>query len=195
MINSLIKLADGLDSLGLDNYVDVLDQIISRAAKREDDFEDLLKLFDAPVKLEDDEDDIPGEKQVMPEEESEVHTLPEELDTSLTKEEVGSNRLDMLKRRHELLRLKKKQEDKEKLEEALSEVPAEKDDLPVLSPDDELDESFEDEGVGDGNNADDSLIETLKDKLKQTPELAKQLLQLVKENPELLQLLALQEKR
>lgn len=236
-IDKLIQLADGLDGLGLKKDADKLDQLVAKAAKGED-FGDLTSLFDEPIALEHEEDKGPGAEKVILDA-PEVHTPLEEEEAPLSKEKSGPSRLDLLKRRHELMRLKKKLEHIEKEEEEA--LPGE---APVESPRPKLDlTSFEDEDdEEDVNEArdcmcpetfpspcakclgeeveeeldelnmilskedaalyddpeeeismadDDGIIGKLKDVLKGAPELAKQLLQLVKDNPELLELLAL----
>lgn len=225
-IEKLIQLADGLDGLGLHKDADKLDQIIAKAAAG-DEFEDYLKLFDEPVGLEIQEEKGPGGEKVIIEE-PEVHTPLEEEEAPLSKEKTGPSRLDMIKRRHDLMKLKnkiKQEEENEYLDKMEEEIDAEesarKEDMddkglveckscgtavapgqshypghdaengPAHSPEAEPEEeSFEDEDEA-VNEADDGLIDQLKGILKGAPDLASKLLQLVKDNPELLELLAL----
>jgi hypothetical protein len=268
IINKLITLADKLDHLNLKKDADKLDRLIIKAVNGED-FGDLMKLFDEPVTLDDKQDDE-GSPIV-----TRTTHIPEEFESlsptdSDEPEKDGPSRLDMLKRRQKLLKLKKQVELAEKMEKA-EELEADEEDLelPIASPEDL--EVFEDENDADDDgddieekirrverqeirdllelvecetcgvdvkpgrmhhpnhdpdagpphrpegkadlwpelstsrsrrehegegefwsNADDGeLLETLKEKLKSVPELAKQLLTLIKENPELLALLAL----
>ena len=202
-INKLIALADGLDGLGLKKDADVLDKIIAKAAAG-DEFGDYLKLFDEPLELDVEEEKGPGEDKPMLEE-PEIHTPLEEEEAPLRMERTPGviremvdsgpgpemrtdkdERMHAIKRRHELLKLKKQLEMAEKAEKADQEMAeVEPNELPVATEEDL--ESFEDE-----NDADDaSLVDFLKEKMKQLPELGKELLTLVKDNPELLELLAL----
>lgn len=197
IIGKLIELADDLDGLGLRKDADALDQLVAKAAKGED-FADLMVLFDEPVVLEDNEEEGPGRDDVMHDsvnmEAPEIYTPLDEEEAPLPK--TGPGRLQMLKRRHELMKLKKLME-KGKSEEAMEDAmeaaePSDEVKLPVAKPEDL--EAFEDENDEEdmaANEADDGIIDTLKEKLKGVPELAKQLLRLVKDNPELLELLAL----
>lgn len=177
-INKLIVLADGLDNLNLKKDADKIDQLISRASGGED-FEDLMKLFDEPLTFEDREDRGPGGMRVEILDEELPMLAPDEH----TVEKKGPDRLEELKRRNELLKLKRSLEADEEADE---EEPQDDVELPVAGPEDE---AFEDEDEED--DADDGLLDTLKEKLKDAPDLAKQLLMLVKDNPELLELLAL----
>ena len=203
-ISKLIALADGLDGLGLKKDADVLDKIIATAAAG-DEFGDYLNLFDGPVELDADEEKGPGEDKPMLEE-PEIHTPLEEEEAPLRMERTPGvirqmvdsgpgpemttdkdERLHAIKRRHELLKLKKQLEMAEKAERAeeAEMEPSDEVELPVATEEDL--ESFEDE-----NDADDaSLVDFLKEKMKQLPDLGKELLTLVKDNPELLELLAL----
>lgn len=201
-IEQLIQLADGLDSLGLKKDADKLDQLISVAARGDgEDFGSLMSLFDEPaetedgktrrhrLEMEDENEGGPSAEKVMLDE-PEVHTPLAEEEAPLAEEKGDvKNRLKMIKRRHELVKLKKQLEkaEKEEAKEIANEEMPEEVVLPIASPE-ELD--FEDEDMA-ANEADDGLIGKLKDILKGAPELAKQLLTLVKDNPELLELLAL----
>jgi len=194
IINKLIQLADNLDGLGLRKHADTLDQIIAKTAAG-DDFEDYLKLFDEPVMLDSEEDKGPGTEKIVVEE-PEIHTPLEEEEAPLSKEKTGPSRLDMIKRRHELMKLKKQLEKAEKSEaeeldreQAEMEVPLDNV-LPIPDAED-IQQDFEDEDMDEAaNEADDGgLIDALAEKLKSVPELASKLLTIVKENPELLELL------
>lgn len=182
--NKLVVLADKLDRLGLKKYADKVDRMITTASRGDGaDFDELTKLFDEPVEFEDSEEDGPVRQHVIDESreyEDPASTEPDE--PVSTKKEPS--RLEQIKKRHELLRLKKsieKAEENEPVEDFEDEVR-----LPVATQEDL--KAFEDE---DENEADDGLLETLKEKLKEAPELAVKLLTLVKDNPELLELLAL----
>lgn len=197
-IPKLVVLADNLDRLGLKKDADKIDLLIARAARRGDDedFDTLTKLFDEPIELEDREDEAPGRRMFVPDEDNAeaLSTEPDEPVGSGVSKDPKKDRLKELIRRHQLLKLKKEMglpsepvvveddEDTDMDDESVDEVK-----LPVASPEDL--EGFEDED--DENEADDSLIDELKEKLKGVPELAKQLLTIVKDNPELLELLAL----
>ena len=193
-ISKLVVLADRLDSLGLKKDADKLDRLIARAARADgDDFGDLMNLFDEPLRLEDsEEDDSPGRSRSM--------DMPEDVDTLTAIEpdeptdKKGPSRIQELKRRHELLKLKKQMglpsrlvpvEEPEDEEETISDEVK----LPIATPKDL--EGFEDEEDDESDADDGGLLDDLKEKLKGVPDLAKQLLTLVKDNPELLELLAL----
>ena len=190
LISKLVVLSDNLDRLGLKKDADKIDQIISCAARGEGF--DVLQLFDEPVELEDVEEDGPGSRSMLPDDDLEGLTTVEPEDAPIERKKdltAPLSRVDEIKRRHEFLKRKKLEEIlKDRHEEpVLDEL-----ELPVASPKDL--EVFEDEAGShdDENDADDdSLLDELKHKLKDVPDLAKQLLQLVKDNPELLDLLAL----
>lgn len=197
LIDKLITLADKLDSLGFNKDADALDQLISKTAAGED-FGDLMKLFDRdgadPAEYEMDEE-APG-KRVVVIDDADITPIEED-ETPLAQEKTGPSRLDMLKRRHQLLKLKN-QIDKAEKSEMKDDV--EEEGLPHPSMD-AIPEGLEDLGDEAGfededeegdmamNEADDSLLDTLKEKLKAVPEIATKLLTLVKDNPELLEFL------
>lgn len=206
-INKLIELADALDGLGLKKYADKLDQLISKFAGEDEEMKDLADLFDEPL-APDEEEGVPVATRLtqIPEE--------EEVFTPIADEPVSSrdlhgldrpNRLDALKRRHQIMQLQKSLEqdeaeeaepletEEDKIEQQLQDladkgVGSDTEEALDLSPMED-DEDFEDEDLED--NADDGLIDALKEKLKEVPELGAKLLTLVKDNPELLELLAL----
>jgi hypothetical protein len=186
MINKLIQLADSLDGLGLKKDADTLDRIVAKTAAGED-FGDLMKLFDEPVVMEDSEDEgVPVSRRLtqVPEE-YEVLTPITDSDEPVAERKEGPGRLDMIRRRHELMKLKQMMEHEEK-EDAGEEVPADVVDvvgLPVASPE-EL-ESFEDESDEESED-DDGMFGALKDALKQAPNVLMQVVKLVENNPELL---------
>lgn len=173
MISKLVILSDGLDKLGLKKDADRLDAIISRATRNED-FDDLSNLFDQRVEMQDSEDDGPPSKiDRLPEDDEEVMLATEEDKPEARKKEP--NRLDMLRKRHELLKLKRLLEEDEKEEEGEKHI--EENPLPEMK----LETSFEDEDEEDDeNDADDSnnLKKTI-DYLKEHPELLEKLLLLV----------------
>lgn len=191
-INKLIQLADGLDGLGLTKDANALDLVISKLAAGRDEggeFGDLLKLFDEPVTLDSDEEKGPVEERVVLDE-PEVHTPLDEEEAPLSREKTGPSRLDMIKRRHDLLKLKnkiKQEEENEYLDKMEDEVgAADQVHLPEAEP---MDEDFEDEDEAVNEADDGGLLNALTEKLKSVPELATKLLTIIKENPELLELL------
>lgn len=158
LTDKLIVLADALDGLNLNKHADVLDQITKKVA-RDEDFSDLMKLWDKPVELKDDEESVPVRRQLtqVPEDDEVVapledpEMLPEE-EARLNRKMVGVedllpedytdpkyHRLDNIKRRHELMKLKKMLEQVEvgEKQDDMEEVPALKNLEPV--------DSFEDE--------------------------------------------------
>lgn len=192
IISKLITLADSLDKLGLKKDADALDKIITKVAAG-DDFGDYLNLFDSPVGFDTEEDSGPGGARVVLDE-PEIHTPLDEEEAPLSQEkkerEVAPNRLQELMRRNEILKLKKKIEKIEQMEKALEDVaPADELKLPVATPEDLSFEDEEDDEENDENDADDDgLMDKLKDILKESPALAKKILKLVNDNPELLDL-------
>lgn len=182
LINSIVKLADNLDKLGFKKDADKLDQIVAMAEHNED-FGELMSLFDGPVMFEDDE-------------ETPVHTrltqVPEDFEAAITLEDAEApvstakepSRLDALKRRNEILKLKKLLK-REEMEEAkdVGEKAVDEIKLPIAKPED-LD--FEDE---DENDADDEL---LKKKIEEDePGTIEKIMDFMKTNPELLEKLLL----
>lgn len=197
VIAKLIKLADALDSLGLKKHADALGYVIVKTAAGED-FGDYLNMFDSPIELEDQDEELPGARKVVMDE-PEIHTPLDEEEAPLSKEKTRPSRLDDLKRRYELLKLKKMlpelarieraEEAEEELEQHEEPEAEDKELRPKLVlPEETPEDTFEDED--DENDVDDEegFMSKLKDILKGSPALAKKIVKLVNDNPELLEL-------
>ncbi len=113
-IDKLMILADALDNMGRMVDADIIDQIVIKAARNED-FNDLTKLFDEPLDLSDTEERGLGNKMIteIPEDDEDLNPIGEEKGAKPDKTMLGSGshnphkrRLSDIRRRHELLKIK-----------------------------------------------------------------------------------------
>jgi hypothetical protein len=230
MIDKLIVLADKLDNAGHKKVANVIDRVV--IAARLEDYDDLTKLFSGKLDLRDTDENVPLMRSLVdvPEDyelpaPSDEDLRPEE-DARLERKMRGADisdldvpgaetiedlelvdrkpaRLDELKRRHELMKLKKLLNDEEVVKEEVEEAPESKDEKTSISPEDKekleqmkklFEEEDEDENVVDldMNNASDDeddnedIVAEIEMKLKNAPELVKKLIQMLKANPEIL---------
>lgn len=119
----LTRLSDNLDKAGFNTYADSVDRLLEKTATGQD-FGDLLNMFDEPVVMEVEEEEMPGGKHRLQEQEEVFVPVDEEESTRGRKQkEIHENRMDMIKRRNELLKLKKMldKDDKDDAEEAAAE--------------------------------------------------------------------------
>lgn len=215
LIDKLIALADALDTAGFEKEADFIDQLTAKAARGDEDFGDLMSLFDEPIGFEDKDDKGPGEEKVVLDE-PELYTPLEEEEAPLDAERsvvlrpglVGTDeegkdvyapaagRLQEIKRRHALMKLKKMLEEaeaEEAAEEVMEDLEAEKSvELPGVEVAEESEETFEDEGEDVDVAVNEAEDELLKEKLeKDEPGTIEKVVSFMKENPELLERLLL----
>lgn len=202
-INKIIQLADQLDSLGFHKEADTLDLL--RAKFANDEVRELVELFDEPLQPDEEEDlDLPSVSDLGKTTDDSESTMLDDEAPAKPEYNPGESRLDAIKRRHELMKLKElleKEDEEDSVEEVEQELAKEEveDALSTSEPsfedesledDEELDDDEED-SEDDESEADDGVLDMLKDKLKEMPGVAKKLLTILKNNPELLELLAL----
>lgn len=206
--DTLLTLADSLDNSGHKTAADRIDALIKTAATGED-FGDLMRLFDHPVSSRDmgseEESNIEHGLETLPKEDESaeaVSPMYEETGGSLSRDFNGDSpsveeplhpteRIDALKRRHELMKIKEMLDKEEIGDKDIEELePTE-----IVIDEPKEDEAFEDEELGDLDDDDDIAAaddgELLEKEIKDDPSTISKVVSFMRDNPELLEKLLL----